>query len=264
MPLAVTQDADASFYNCGHFETSSNPQNGEVSNTGLPNQSLVEKAFGQSGTKGALDISSLSVPAESVQAPVRGGARNWAGRPSHGLKAAQIVNLRAARAHAKDLGLALNRMVTIHWKLAGVTLDGMAKATGAFIDKLTKWLARRGHKTAWLWVHENVGDKCWHCHILIHIPADLVRDLPNAQRRWLRQITAKPYSKGTIFSRPIGFLLGLEESNPELYIANCEVALAYVMKGSAIHQGDSGQGLILGRRCSTSQNIGAKARGAGG
>ncbi|UAB78406.1 hypothetical protein INR77_01270 [Erythrobacter sp. SCSIO 43205] len=155
-------------------------------------------------------------------------------------------------------------MVTIHWKAAGVPLEGMAKATGAFIDKLTKWLARRGARTAWLWVHENTGDKCWHAHILIHIPAACVNGLPAAQKRWLKQITGRPYSANIIHSDPIGGRLGLELSNPPLHQKNCEAVLSYVLKG---RDPDKPQGVIVGRRCSTSQNIGRKARaerGGGG
>jgi hypothetical protein len=35
-------------------------------------------------------------------------------------------------------------MITIHWEAAGVPLNGMAKATGRFVDLLTKAPAQRG------------------------------------------------------------------------------------------------------------------------
>ena len=87
----------------------------------------------------------------------RGGARNRADRESHALTAAHIGNLKAAERHADKIGLPFTRMITIHWEAAGVPLAGMAKATGRFIDLLTKALARHGSRTAWLWVHENGG-----------------------------------------------------------------------------------------------------------
>ncbi|PLK27101.1 hypothetical protein C0V78_09550 [Novosphingobium sp. TH158] len=161
-------------------------------------------------------------------------------------------------------------MITIHWKAAGVPLEGMAAATGLFIDYLTRWLARRGHRIAWLWVHENAGDKGWHCHVLASIPADLVKPLVGAQKRWLRTITGKPYKAKVIRSDPIGGRLRLETGNPVLHFANARAALAYICKGApqavldtaGLDRQHKPQGLIIGRRCSTSQNIGSTARKA--
>jgi hypothetical protein len=80
-------------------------------------------------------------------------------------------------------------MITIHWEAAGVPLDGMARATGRFLDLLTKTLARHGSRTTWLWVHENGEEKGGHCHILLHVPDHLVPRLTGSQKGWLRLIT---------------------------------------------------------------------------
>lgn len=235
---------------------------GEVSNAHPLTENRQITTLADNGTHHAIRYLNLSEAANCeaancVAAKGKGGARNRADRQSTALTKAQEANLRAAEGHSRVIGLPLTRMITIHWKAAGVPLEGMAKATGAFIDKLSKWLARRNARTAWLWVHENTGDKCWHAHILIHIPAACVRELPAAQKRWLKQVTGRTYSAKVIRSDPIGGRLGLELSNPPLHRANCEAALAYVLKG---RNPDKPQGLILGRRCSTSQNIGATAR----
>lgn len=249
------------------FETSPDWRNSEVSKEVGPFVSGGKRCDPRIGTRSAITRLPLSGAPNCPTATGRGGARNRADRPSQALSQAQIANLRAAERHSDAIGLPFTRMVSIHWKAAGVALEGMAKATGAFIDKLTKWLSRRGHKTAWLWVHENAGDKGWHCHILIHIPACVVSQLPAAQKRWLRQITRQPYSKRTIRSDPIGGRLGLESSNPQLHFANRKAALAYLLKGASDCAAQAAgldlqepQGLILGRRCSTSQNIGKAAR----
>jgi hypothetical protein len=201
--------------------------------------------------------------------PARGGARNRADRESHALTAANVANLRAAASHSCLVGLPLTRMLTIHWQAAGAPLAGMAKATGRFLDLLTRWLKRKGHRTAWLWVHENGDGKGWHAHILAHVPADVVRELTGRLRCWLRAITGQPYRKGVILSRPIGGRLGLERGNPELHAVNLEAALAYVLKGASpeaasqfgLERQEPG-GRVIGRRCSTSENIAAKARKA--
>ena len=218
------------------FETSPNPRSGEVSNL---------------------------APATKA----RGGARNSARRETHALTAVQIANLIAAEHHAGEIGLPFTRMVTIHWQAAGVGLSDMAKATGRFTDLLAKALARNGSGTAWLWAHENGDGKGGHCHLLAHVPADLVPTVTSLQRGWLRRITGKPYRVRVIKSEPIGGRLGLETGNPDLHLVNLEAAFAYVLKGAspevasrfALVRLEPG-GRVIGKRCGTSQNIGAKAR----
>ena len=200
----------------------------------------------------------------------RGGARNLASIENHGLKCAQIANLLAAAPHADALSLPFTRMITLHWEAAGVPLAEMRKATGRFIDLLTKALARHGSGVAWLWVHENGDGKGGHCHLLAHVPADLVPIVTALQRGWLRKITGKPYRARVIHSKPIGGRLGLEIGNPDLHAINLEAALAYVLKGAspeaasqfALERLEPG-GRVIGKRCGTSQNIGAKARKGG-
>lgn len=215
------------------FETSPNPQRGEVSKSLL-------------GSKR------------------RGGARNRADRVSDGLTARQIVNLNAAALMAETIALPLNRFITLHWEAALVPLEGMAKATGRFVGLLSKWLARHDHRTAWIWVHENGDGSGGHCHLLAHVPPDCVADLTAAQKRWLSKITGRPYRVKVIKSIPIGGRLGLEASNPDLHFANLETVMAYVTKQAdvmATSQFHQPGGRVIGKRCGTSQNIGAKARG---
>ena len=64
-----------------------------------------------------------------------------------------------------------------------------------------------------------------HCHLLAHVPADLVPRLTGLQRGWLRRITGQPYRARVIHSKPIGGRLGLETGNPDLHAINLEAAL---------------------------------------
>lgn len=203
----------------------------------------------------------------------RGGARNRADRQSHALTVTQVANLTAAERHAQAIGLPFTRMVTIHWQAAGIPLAGMAKATGRFLDLMSKALARHGSPTAWIWTHENATakgqDKGGHCHLLAHVPADLVAVVARLQRGWLRRITGQPYRARVIHSRPIGGRLGVEIGNPQLHEINLEVAFGYLLKGASqeaaaqfgLERLEPG-GRVIGKRCGTSQNIGAKARKA--
>jgi len=216
-----------------------------------------------------LAISNLSLGGGAILAGCRrrGGARNRADRESKALTLAQVANLMAAARQAEAIGLPLTRMLSIHWEAAGVPLAGMVKATGRFTDLLSKALARHGHRTAWLWVHEGGDGKGGHCHLLAHVPADLVAVVSRLQRGWLHRITGQPYRASVILSKPIGGRLGLEVTNPDLYRVNLEKALAYVLKGACpkaarrfgLKRIENG-GLVIGKRCGTSHNIGAKAR----
>jgi hypothetical protein len=143
----------------------------------------------------------------------------------------------------------------------------MATATGRFTDLLAKLVARHGGSTAWLWTHENGPRKGGHCHLLVHVPAALVARLTALQRGWLRRITGERYKARVIYSKPVGGRLGLEKGNPDLHAVNLEAALAYVLKGASTAAAAQFKltrlepgGRIIGKRCGTSQNIGAKAR----
>lgn len=265
--VAVMSKAPPPHRHDGVLKLHRNAGFGEVSNILRHSEKPVNPPRIQSGTLPAINYLILGVGPYSAGKPGRGGAHNRADRESHGLTALQIINLVAAVRHADIIGLPLNRMVTIHWQAAGIPLIAMAKATGRFTDMMAKALARNGARTAWLWVHENGDGKGGHCHMLAHIPAGLVEPMSRRQREWLRRITGQPYRRGVIHSKPIGGRLGLEKGNPDLHAINLQSALSYVLKGASeaaatstfLNRLEPG-GRIIGKRCATSQNIGAKAR----
>jgi hypothetical protein len=252
----------------GCFETSPACGFGEVSKAPFQPQMPCNQPIQETGTSVAISYLRLGVVGHIPIRTSRGGARNHANRQSQALTFANIANLKAAVSHASAIGLPFTRMITIHWKAAGVSLKDMAKATGRFIDLLTKWLARNKQRTAWLCVHENGDNKGWHCHLLAHVPAALVFRLTGLQKSWLKLITGRRYKKKVVVSRPIGGRLNLENTNPELYAVNLARAFGYLCKGASqlvldthcIDRQHEPGGRIIGKRCGTSQNIGAKAR----
>jgi hypothetical protein len=251
----------------GSFETSPKRPKGEVSKAPLKRQSIAILPIPEVGTAVAINYLTLGVAAHLPCKPSRGGARNRADRESHALTSAHIANLKAAERYAASIGLPFTRMITIHWETAGIALGGIVKATGRFIDLLTKALARHGAKTAWLWILENGDRKGGHCHLLIHVPAALVSVVTGLQKGWLHRITGNPYRKRVIHSKPIGGRLGLECGNPELHAINLATALGYLLKGADAQAAEQfglmrleAGGRVIGKRCSTSQNISAKAR----
>lgn len=204
----------------------------------------------------------------------RGGARNRGDRVSEALTGAQVANLVAAAKYATAIGLPLNRMITIHWEAAGVPLDGMAAATGRFTGLLAKALSWRGHRTAWLWVHEAGDGKGGHCHLLVHVPPHLVPVTERLRRGWLRLITGYQPPNRAIKAEAIGRKRGLESSNPGKWAENANKTVGYILKGvgpaepqAALVAALLGRlepgGRVIGKRCGTSQNIGRKARSEG-
>ena len=267
MSVAVMSKTPSRAVHGGSFETSPKRQNGEVSKTPPKPQALANLPIPPFGTAVAINYLTLGVAGHLPCSTNKGGARNRADRTSDALTKAHIANLTAAGRHSRAIGLPFTRMITIHWQAAGAALADMVKATGRFLDLLTKALARHKSKTAWLWTLENGDRKGGHCHLLVHVPAALVSLLTRLQKGWLRRITGKAYRKRVIHSKPIGGRLGLEAGNPALHAVNLADAFGYILKGAdaqaaekfALTRLEAG-GNIIGKRCGTSQNIGAKAR----
>lgn len=160
-------------------------------------------------------------------------------------------------------------MITFAWEMMGVPLAEMARATADVTDLISKALRRHGSATAWIWVHENGGKMGGHCHLLVHIPPELVPMITKLSKKWMRTICGQPYRKGALDARPIGGRLGVDTSNPHFYAENMDKVLGYVLKGASSHAAAQfglrrlkPGGQIIGKRCSTSQNIGRKARAA--
>lgn len=214
-----------------------------------------------------------SVPVDSSGQPAKhGGARNRSDRTSDHLTIKQVENIIGAAGFANEIGLALNRMLTIHWQQAGLVVDDIVKATGRFCDLLAKALGRHRHETAIIWVQENGFRKCGgpkggHIHLLAHIPAAMVKRIDRLKFGWLRSITGQSYTKGVILSRPVGGKLGIEITNELLHFENLSVAVGYLVKGASqmaaaqfgLSRLEAG-GVCIGKRCSVSQNIGEAAR----
>lgn len=252
----------------GTFETSPNPQNGEVSNIPVYRKTLGKLPLSQSGTVHAINYLRLGLPPYSPHKPSkRGGARNFASNETDSLSVAHVGKLIAATIHANAIGLPFNRFITIHWEAAGIEPSGIVKATGRYIDLLTKLIARHGASTALIWVQEGGHRKGSHVHILAHVPALMVKRISGLNRKWLRTITGNPYRKRVIKSDPIGGRLNIENSNPELQLVNQDAALVYVLKGADAKAAEKygltrleAGGVCVGKRCGMSQNIGPSAQ----
>lgn len=178
------------------------------------------------------------------------------------------LNLLEAAFFSQQCGMPLNRFTTIHWQKGGIAGPSQW-ATGRFLKLAADWLRLRGATLAYIWVRENGHDKGDHVHILLHVPPDLARAFSSRQRGWLKACGAT-FKKGVIYSRPIGrtlshALAGLQYG--EQYSDHLKTTLAYILKGAnaktrqrlGLPLAEPG-GAVIGKRCSTSQNIGRAAR----
>lgn len=197
--------------------------------------------------------------------PGWGGARNQRGRTSDELTLPQAKNIIEAARHATAIGLAFSHFITIHWALAGIPDSQAAAATGAYLTRLRDNVRKRGGRAAWAWVRENGDGKGSHLHVLAHVPSGV--PLGRMHRRWLKQITGKPYVRGTILTERIGGTLASAQAGTDSYLVNLGEVVAYLVKGVSPATGAALRldklepgGRIIGKRCGTSENVGAAAR----
>lgn len=193
----------------------------------------------------------------------RGGARNRKGKVSRFLTKAQVSCLAQAIFSAAQLGLPLNRFITIHWERAGVHEAKSAWATAQFLKYVRDWVAKKGLPFAYVWIRENDygdGSKGDHVHILAHIPKG--QSIGRLQLRWIKRITGRTYRKGVIKTARVGGTANASIASPEHYNVNLLYVAEYVLKGGskAISEalalgrwGDGGR--IVGKRCGISRNL---------
>jgi len=188
-------------------------------------------------------------------------------RGSWSLTGTQVTNIRAAAVHAVKIGLPLNRFVTINLE-AGGSLD-CVKSIGRFLKLQRDWIASKDAELAYVWTQESAPCVGQHAHILLHVPPPIVRQASNMHRRWLAA-SGVISSRGIIRTKPVGRSYRhalVEEQYGERYWSHLQAAIGYILKqdGDVVSRpyrrpGKSCLSFVEGKRCGTSQNIGASAR----
>jgi hypothetical protein len=200
----------------------------------------------------------------------KGGARNKANRRSLVIALRGAVNVHEATWFALAIGLGFNRFTTIHWERGRVE-DGYF-ATMRFLQLASAWVRSQGGEWAFVWVRENGPKKGEHVHILMRIPPALAKGFRRRQAGWIKACGAVR-NEGVTHSVPIGWSLANADQTGyarEHYERNLAEVLDYVLKGAGKDaRGKLGlrrrepSGVIVGKRCGTSQNIGEMARRRG-
>lgn len=214
---------------------------------------------GRSGTALANKSSGL-LPAKGTW----GGARNSALRTSSHLTLKRCLELLEAADHAARLGLPFNRHWTVHYEKAGIAEADATRFIGKLLKLLGDFARARNAQRAAIWAREGGPSKGGHVHILLHIPAAL--RLTGKTRLWVR-LAGGTAKQGVSFIRSVAGNVAAAESQSEHYWHNAEVVRCYLLKGAdelagkALGLEVSDQGIVVGKRSGTTQNIGKAARG---
>ena len=179
----------------------------------------------------------------------------------------QATNLIEAVAFAKSAGLPLVAHLTIHWAYTDVGDDADGKLFAKVREGLDKWARRHGFPLTCIWARERMSGgqaEVVHCHLLFHLPVEY-RTGAN-----LRQVEAAIYRLINKHGRRDG-------EHGHGYWADEVIKLVihdnpdgkYLIKGGGPkvwklfrlrNEHRRLQGIIHGKRCGTTQNIGPAAR----
>jgi hypothetical protein len=183
-------------------------------------------------------------------------------RPTKRITLHQATNMMAAVAFARHIGIPLNAHATIHWTGTRVGDDPDGQRFAKVREGFDKWLKRHGVPgglTA-IWVRERLSGgsaEVVHCHMLFHLAHPFIRGRRRVQvERALEQLIDRHGEanyldctlKLTFPTNPNGVYL-LKGGGPEVW-----------RKFGVPRCWRNPQGVIDGKRCGLTENIGPAAR----
>jgi hypothetical protein len=203
-----------------------------------------------------------------LPAPCREVAASLKRRASKRMSLRQASNMMEAVAFAKLIDLPLVAHLTIHWAFTDVGDDPDGKLFAKFREGLDKWARRHGFPLTGIWARERMSRgqaEVVHCHLLFHLPVQYrsgkgLREVEDAIYRLIKRhgrpagdkrgdgYWADEVIKVVIHNNPDGKYL-IKGGGPEVW------KLFGIRK-----EHRRSQGLIHGKRCGTTENIGAAAR----
>ncbi len=164
-------------------------------------------------------------------------------------------NIIAASIHAKHFGMNLNTAVTIHWALAG-GVGTWRERRATLFERVRHWLSRQGAPWTAVWVSETgqLG-KDVHSHLACHLPRHIsLADFESYLRKQLATEETR-----VLVVKPIAGPFGLAGWRKYMLKAlPSDLHAAYGIPNRENFK--QSQGLVLGKRCGITQNIGPTAR----
>ena len=195
-------------------------------------------------------------PAQSVRGQKQGGRYRPLG--SKTISVAHATNLIEAVEFAKSVSLPLVAHLTLHWSGTVAFDDHNGTRFAKVREGLKKVLLRRGIPSAWIWCREcKAHTDIVHCHLLFHLPVE--------------------YRFGPKLEEMKAHLVRLVDRHGDGNLGEFAVQLRiwpnpdglYLIKGGGPKvwkhfrikkRWRQSQGVIHGKRCGTSQNLGPAAR----
>jgi len=177
----------------------------------------------------------------------------------------QATNIIQAVRFAKSLGLPLVAHLTIHWACTDIGDDADGKLFAKFREGLNKWTRRHGFDLTAVWARERMSGgqaEVVHCHLLFYQPIEyrsgtkllqLEAAIYRLVKRHGRDYWAEQVAKLVIHDKPPypdGKYL-IKGGGPKVW-----------KKFRLRKEHRRLQGIIHGKRCGTTENIGKAARNA--
>ena len=208
-----------------------------------------------------------SVP--RLRASGQGGAtkpkREKQRRASKRISMRQASNMMEAVAFAKLIGLPLVAHLTVHWAYTDVGDDHDGKLFAKVREGLDKWARRRGFPLTCIWARERISGgqaEVVHCHLLFYLPVEYrtgkrLLEVEAAIYRLINKHGRHDGQHGYWADEVIKLVI---HDNPDG---------KYLIKGGGAEvwkrfrvrkEHRRLQGLIHGKRCGTTENIGPAAR----
>lgn len=244
-----------------------------ASKSARPPLKTKRKSRGKSiGTKVALNRSLISGTSISPTPPAgkRGGARLKADRSSDSLSLQQCRNIIQAAHASGNIGLPLQRHLTVHWGAYRIEGAAAGQATSRLLKLAGDYCRKHGQPFAAVWVREcDLGDgsKGDHTHFLLHVPLSFAPRFVRMQRRWLKIVTGQRYNRNTMKTARIGRHLSIAATNPALYAENLSTVIGYILKAASPAAREAlalsrpaEYGRVIGKRCGWTEILGQAAR----
>jgi len=207
-------------------------------------------------------LSSLGACAMSVQPrpDQRLRRRQYRSGGTRYITVSQATNIIEAVNFAKLIGLPLVAHLTIHWSLTNVGDDPDGKLFAKVREGLNKWLGRRGIAFAAAWARERQSggqSDVVHCHLLFHLPVDYRSGAKMTQVE--AAISRLVERHGKSISHEKAFDLRVHDNPDGKYLIKGGGPKVWKLFRLRKEHRRS-QGIIHGKRCGTTQNIGPAAR----
>jgi len=187
-------------------------------------------------------------------------------RKSGEITGTQADKIWEAANHAEQIRQPLNAFLTIHWDNQGGS-GTVQERNSHLLIKVRHWLCRRDHDLAVIWVIDHGIVSGQHAHNLINVPRNLLPGFKDMLPQWTG-IPALPRDQWPAEKRRKRHVLGYGQDGiwhfERLYDHGVGLR-RYILKGAVdryhrygIRQMD--QGMVIGKRCGTSNSLGKAAR----